>query len=800
MPRDRWASARFRAPLAGAVALILSGGACVAGSGPGAAAPVTGMPEAPPPAIEDSKQWQRSQWAWDLRAYPGSSIPPRVRERALETIRRRAALAPRAEKAARWTALGPTPLASQVVDTFVSKTTLSGRVATIAVDPRKAKHWLIGGAQGGIWETKNAGKKWTARSDAADTLAMGAIAFAPSRNKTVYAGTGEGHFSGDAYGGTGVLKSTNGGKTWKAVSKTDLTGLAFTGMAVDPRNPNVVVGSAVRGVRRQVSTLPAAGVFRSTDGGVNWTRTLAAQMSDLAVDLRDFDIQYAGAGEVFGSASNGLYRSLNGGATWQRVSGPWDGRDPGRMELALAPSDPDVLYVSVHRPDDGDLLGLWKSENAQARARAGRAPSWEEIPLEPYKIGTSSRSDFCDPQCWYDHVLTVDPKNPSLLYAGGVWLWLYDGKDWTQILPGHVDQHALAWSGNTLISGNDGGVFSSKNRGNSWKSHNGGLTLTQFYHGAMHPSSFGFVLAGAQDNGTGVRDSAAARMAAGDQWRRVFGGDGADVEIASDNPDTHWAFAAQNQFLLRTTNGGSNIELVNTGINTDEAPFIAPFARCPSNDDVFLAATDRIWRTDGFFSPGKPAWTDQGPNVGHDVTAIAFSPADASCDTYAIGTKQGEIWITTDGGKKWRDGDSKNQVPGRAVTDLAFDPDAKQVLWAVLSGFDENTAGSPGHVFRSDDAAKNKPTWSEMSSPVNLPHNAVVVQPGGDGRAWVGTDLGVWEQTATGRFAEWTHHGPGDGLPNVAVFDLQATEAGIVAFTHGRGAFLLEQAAKRARR
>lgn len=790
MKRTVAGTLRAGAALTGLLALSLLGGACARPS-------TSDDPIAPPPTIGDSEQWQRSQWAWDMRVYPGTTVPAGARERALRDTRAHVARSPR--PAARWMSLGPTPLSTDLDETYVAKTELSGRVATVAVDPRKAKHWLIGAAQGGIWETKNGGRRWTPRTDGADTLAMGAIAFAPKRNRVVYAGTGEGHFSGDSYGGVGVLKSTSGGKRWKKVNDTDLTGLAFTDLAVHPRNDDIVVGSTVRGVRRQAAALPAAGVYRTTDGGTTWTRTLTAQVTDLVVDPRDFDVQYAGAGEVFGSGANGLYMSVDGGVTWQAVGGPWNGNNPGRVELALAPSDPDTLYVAVHRPDDGDLLGLWRTDDARAREDGLRAPSWEPIPAESYNLGGIARVDFCDPQCWYDMVLSVDPRDPDTLYAGGLWLWRYDGATWTRLLPGHVDQHAITWAGRTLISGNDGGVFSSKNRGGTWKSHNKGLTLTQFYHGAMHPTSFGTVLGGSQDNGTAVRDARVARQAPGATWRRIFGGDGADVEIASANPGTHWALAAQRQLLLRTMDGGRSIQLAVGDIDTSSAPFIAPFARCPSDDDLFLAGTDRIWRTDAFFGPSMPTWKDQGPNVGHGVTAIAFAP-DSKCDTYAIGTARGEIWITTNGGKKWRNGDARRQVPDRAVADLAFDPQDERVLWVALSGFDENTPGAPGHLFRSGNATKRKPTWSDMSPPVNLPHNAVVIQPGGDGLAWVGTDLGVWEQIGSGRFVEWTPHGPDTGLPNVAVYDLQATEDGIAAFTHGRGAFLLDVPAARSSR
>lgn len=758
----------------------------------------------PPPQVVDTKQWERADWLFSVRAFPANSIPTAAHRRAVRQIRNAPRSARVTSRAGGWESLGPTPIDSDLDDIFVDKGEFSGRVAALAADPSKAKkHWLVGGAQGGIWETKNKGKKWFYRTADAPTQAIGAIAFAPSNPKIVYAGTGEGLFAGGVAAGVGVLMSKNGGRRWKAVSRSAnlLEGLSFTELAVHPNDPDTVIGGTIRGIRRQAAALPVAGVMRSTNGGVDWTRTLDGQVTSLKARPDDFSTQYAAVGEIFGSGANGLYASQDGGQSWSRVAGPWDGNNPGRMELAIAPSDPDVMYVSVHQVGASNLMGLWKTDNAAARVGERIAPDWEEIKLKKYTIPffNTERDDFCDPQCTYDHVLLVDAKDPDLLYAGGVWLWSYDGKKWSQILPGHVDQHALAWAGKSLLVGNDGGVFSARKPDKSWQAHNDGLTLTQFYHGALHPDDFGKALAGSQDNGTAVRERTARQgvRAAGDAWRKVAGGDGADTEIAGDNPDTHWAFAFQNGAIQRTTDGGQSRREMVGNLNTGDGPFIAVFARCPHDDDVFLAGTDRVWRIDDFFTTGNPKWDDQGM-VFKDgkVTAIAFAPDDTSCRTYAVGTSDGELRVTSNGGNKWVDVDSGNRVPRRAITDLAFDPDDDQTLWTTLSGFDENTPGASGHVFRTDDAQSAGARWDNVTTPANIPHNAIVIQPGSSEAVWVGTDLGLWEQTGSANNPQWTHHGPREGMPMVAVFDLQASADGVVAFTYGRGAFALPQQAR----
>jgi photosystem II stability/assembly factor-like uncharacterized protein len=131
-------------------------------------------------------------------------------------------------------------------------------------------------------------------------------------------------------------------------------------------------------------------------------------------------------------------------------------------------------------------------------------------------------------------------------------------------------------------------------------------------------------------------------------------------------------------------------------------------------------------------------------------------------------------------------------IPGRAVTDLAFDPTNANVLYVTLADFDEETAGQPSHVFKTTTALSDAPTWADVSPPVNSPHNTIAVDPGDPAIVYIGTDLGVWKSSTGG--STWTHLGPETGMPNVAVFDLQIhqTTRHPVAFTHGRGAFRLE--------
>ena len=752
---------------------------------------------APLPAVLlQSKAWQRYQWFYEQRAYPGGYIPSDARLRGQRQIASYRDARPELRSAAAWSEVGPAPLENRRGDIFTQNLAVSGRTPAIAVNPKKRKQVIVGGAQGGLWVSRNAGKSWNSAGDDLLTLAFGALAWSSDNTRVIYAGTGEQAFSGDAYAGVGVYKSRNGGKSWNLVNKTSLLSINTSAIVVDPQDVDTVIMSTAGFGRRQTAGRDRVGIYRSTDGGVTWSLTLEGHATHLVADAKDFNTMYAALGNLFSAAENGLYRSADAGQTWTKLAGPWDG-DAGRMELALSSSHPETLYVGVQSVDTFGLQGLYKTTNASGREGA-RVPAFEKLTLP--RLG--GRDSYCATQCWYDHILLTDPKDPETLYAGGVYLWKLKNGKWESLLPGHVDQHALAWSGKTLYSGNDGGVFSSRNGGKTWKSLNDGLQLTQFYHGAIHPKDNSFLIGGTQDNGTPARDAGLGSRRLNDAWTRIMGGDGADVEVSRDNPDTDWAMSTQNNQIRRTRDGGRTIERVTGNINTGDGPFIGVFAMCPSDSDVFVLGTNRAWRSDNFFSGAGVLWKDQkGPKLagGETIRAIAFSPADAQCNTYAVGTNRGSIFVTKNGGRKWTDADKARGVPGRFVTDLAFDPDSRGTLWVTLSGFDEFTVGAPGHVFMTTNATASRPRWAAVGPPVNLPMNAIVIQPGNPNKAWVGSDLGIWEQTAAARGIEWAFHGPDEGVPNVAVFDLQADEDMVAAFTHGRGAFVLAQEASDAR-
>lgn len=753
-------------------------------------------------------------------------LPADARPRALEELRvykGRAATVP----TGKWVSIGPAPIVGGTPETTWTARPRSGRVATVAVDPSNKKHWLIGAAGGGVWETFDSGRSWAPRTDGQPVLTMGAIAFAPSAPKIVYAGTGEAVFAVDAYGGQGVLKSTDGGTTWAHLADTGPAFLnkAFSDLAVHPTNPDIVIAGVTKALQWSSATsAPDSGIYKTVNGGGLWALKLRGEATDLEIDPNDFTRQYAGLGNNSGALENGVYRSTSAGDTWQPVAGPWTvgPRTVGRVELAIAPSNPNVLYIGIHdatlppptlppssSPRHNGIIGLWKTTNAWAPT-----PTWQQIPLGPTDDGTGTFgycgwNPFPEPravaQCFYNHELSVDPKNENVLYAGGIGLWRYDGTTWKEVALSdpsrgiHADQQSMAWAGKRLIVGNDGGVWSTKNGGKHWRDHNAGLGTIQFWGGALAPTPGLLAIGGTQDNGTAVWTPTAMT------WRGVIRGDAGSAVISPTLPQTHWAIAGKGRGLeiWRTLNAGTTLEPVGDNLPAEireKSAIASPFVHCPVSHDIVLYADKMLWKTTNLFAshPGQPTWTSNSAEAADRITAVAFAASDATCQTYAIGRK-GSLLMTTAGGQTpWRDLDPNNTLPQQKVPKgLAFDPRTPSTLYVIYARFAAGL-GERGRVFRTANALDSVPVWTNVG-PQNLssdvPYNSIALDPVDPRIAWVGTDLGVWRGRWNDGLApmSWHHYGPESGLPNVIVHDVKVHAASRqpVAFTHGRGAFLL---------
>ncbi|HEX4697213.1 MAG TPA: hypothetical protein VH254_06035 [Candidatus Udaeobacter sp.] len=739
------------------------------------------------PATNLKFGYMHSRAEWEMvkeRSYPSQTLldGPILSQRQSEAVAQLQKLereAPQRQPSLGWTNIGPAHITSTACGWGNEN---SGRVVALAIDPSNSSHWLIGAADGGIWQTTDGGGTWSPRTDDQASLNGGAIAFAPGNPNIVYASAPM----------TGLLKSTDGGTTWNVTETNVFGGRAARAFAISPTIPDV----AVAALQSSFFADDSYGIYRTTDGGVTWTQKLSQSASALVSVPGDFSRQYAAIGQEGGSAANGLYRSTDSGQSWQPIAGPW-GPNVGQISLALAPSNPDVLYVWAQI---GSSAPIWKSTNAWS---SNPPPSWSQLPFpdqnQPSKFGG---------------VLSVDPHFPDDVYAAANYIWKYHNPTgWKNILgcpqrsrpmrsqtqrrshnATHVDFFELVWLGSDFLVANDGGVFRRTASG-SWEGLNADLRITQFYWGALHPTNPNFAIVGAQDNGTPIYTGSSI-------WQHFyFTGDGMSAAISVADPDNDWLISKYFGRIFRTRNRGLSWDRPDSAMDHTCAPFFFRFTSCPVAD-VVLAGTTKLWRSDNVFTAARPTWSINSPDLGgcpndpccNTIRAIEFAPSDTSCSTYAIAGGAKILATTSAGAPPWLTLTSPGELPNATATDLAFDPQNAQRLYATFSGYNAEPGRGSGHLFVCDDVTAQPPTWTDISPhdfaghPIDTPHSAIAIDPNHTSDLYVGTDVGVIISTDGGM--SWNSVAS-DLLPKVRIWDIQINRSTnkIVVFTYGRGAY-----------
>jgi len=749
-----------------------------------------------------------------------------------------------------WVPVGPAPT------TGGDFSPVSGRVTTIAVDPSDTtgNTVLIGGAQGGIWRSTDAGATWTPVGDQNASLSMGSIAFAPSNPSIVYAGTGEQEgVAFDIYYGAGVLKSTNHGQTWTQTCTVPSTTCPFIGpygnetifgyftlggtrisyVAVNPGNPQMVLV----GAQTQFAEGTTEGVYCSDNGGTTWSNILPDEMSTF-VGFASSSVAYAALGNPFGSSpgapnGNGIYKATSIGSTCSTVhftrltSGTLPTQaSMGRIDLGIAPSDTagKTVYASIADSSEGSSanLGVYVTSDAGTTWTKTGAP------------------DICQPQCWYDNVVKVDPLHSSTVFLGGSAvadstgnpLWVLrtanSGTTWSSVIPNlpegsaglpHVDNHALAFvklpSGKLrLYLGNDGGMWRTDDAEAAtiqWTNlNNSSLTLTQFYPAiSIHTSAPTIAFAGSQDNDTQAYSGATSWTALG------VCGDGTGTALDSLVPSSVYVLC-NGFFVLSSYQNGAvgTFAPAVSGLNSsDFSNFVPPFTADPNTANTLYLGTTKIYQSVDAANTWTPISFDLVAGGNFDaLTAIAVAPG-APQVVYA-GATTGQVFSATDvsagniANFQIRNG---SILPPRMITAIAVDPSdpTGATAYVAYSGFSFVNANfgvndSSGHIFKTTDGGN---TWSDVSCSVvapgncskpgandlpNIPVNDVVVDPDLPGVFYAATDLGVFFGNCVSSPCTWASLST--GLPRVAVLSLRLHRASrtLRAATHGRGAWDLD--------
>ncbi len=663
----------------------------------------------------------------------------------------------------RWRAIGPSGIDAE---DFSPGGRFAGRVSTIAIHPTDPNILYVGGAQGGVWRSDDAGLNWTPLTDGECSLAMGSIAIDPVDPQIVYAGTGEQHFSGDSYYGCGVLRSLDGGATWEQlgedvfVRRRSFTGRAGMGSG-GARIARVVVDRASAGSAATTNVLVASsfGLFRSTSSGQAWELVLEGYATDVVAHPVFPSVLYAALN------GRGIYLSSDGGASWTYASESIPREGTERTILAVAPSDPDILYAGVV------LEGETRRRADMAIYRTGDGGAfWEVMPAE----GAS-----CSNQCWYDFAMAVHPDSAAELYLGTVPMYRStDGAmTFTQVHPNnlYVDQHHLVFDTLSepyrLYVANDGGVFRTSDGGTSWLGLNSNLALAQFYRGiSLHPSDPVIALGGTQDQGT-LRPSAGTLA-----WDKVFPGDGGYTAFDAEDPDV-WFNEVQwipgSGVAGPRRRGGLSRNGIDIGEN---ALFIPPLVMDPVDSRRLYFGTQTLYRTDNSARNWTPIYETPDEAV---ITAIA--PSAASPNTVYAAIRMGRIVATHDGGETWLEASQAEGLPDRYIGGVAAHPTDPDQAYAAVGGF------LSGHVYHTADGGRS---WQDRTG--NLPDhpvNSIIYDPADPNGVYLATDFGVFH-SPTGD-GTWTRLQ--DGLPVSAVYDVAAQPGTgrLVAATHGRGMFEL---------
>jgi hypothetical protein len=688
-----------------------------------------------------------------------------------------------------WAPRGPSPMSEGARQD-------NGLTSAIAVHPNDPNIVYQGTAGGGVWRTLDGGTTWKPIFDRQLALGIGepqGIAIDPNDSSTIYVGT-SGRVTPQS--AAGLYKSTDGGSTVVRLGSGFPAGNVGNANQFFTQSINVIVVDPADS--RIVYLASTAGVFRSTDGGLNWTQGAgtAGDARSLVLDLTSpaaARILYAG---VVGS---GVFRSTDGGQNWTAVLtgatpavaaaiGPAPaGFSKVVVDLAPPTSPPaaggiQVLYAALSgRGGAPDPVGLFLSTDA--------GTTWTQRAATGMPTNT---------QGGYSFHFAVDPASPGdgaadILYFGcvGQARSTDAGATFTGMSGLHADTHAWTFVGqpapapSTVYCGNDGGISRSTDGGTTWTSlTSGGLQTGLFYNLDIRPDAGASVSVGAlQDNqvettsgGTGLG------------WVGTNGGDGWDVvydgQIAGQMYCTSgfWSPAPCTRVWRSTDDGVNWSEVTPWGTTSDAGCYLSPVATDPSTGGiVYVSGNQNLWQS----QDGGGTWRIVGSFAGAGQVSVA--PTDGNRVVVAVGRR---VFVSSDalatGTPTFTD--ITRNLPSRSVLRAAFDPVDPTVVYAVLGGFDGAGAGQRGHVFRTTIAGT---AWTDISPPLNVPHGALALD-GTDTPTtiYVGTDLGVLRSVDDG--TSWTvlddiH------FPRAPVTDLVIGRGSRIlrAATYGRGVFEL---------
>ncbi|MBN2563820.1 MAG: glycosyl hydrolase [Phycisphaerae bacterium] len=685
---------------------------------------------------------------------------------------------------------------------------MAGRVVDFAVNPHDRANYFVAAGSGGVWKTTNAGTTWTSVFDSEGSYSIGCVAMDPSNPAVVWVGTGENNSQRSVGFGNGVYRTRDGGMHWEnmGLSQSEHIGMIL----IDHRDSSTVYVAAQGPLWRGGGD---RGLYKTIDGGASWERILHISddtgVNEVHMDPRDPDVLYASAYQrrrhvwtlIDGGPESAIYKSIDAGVTWRKLTDGLPETDMGRIGLGVAPGDPDIVYAIIEAADKKG--GFFRSTD--------RGETWEK------------RNDYMTTSPQYYNEIVCDPINADRVYALDTFLHVTeDGGKTFQRVPRrfrHVDDHALWIDPNDtdhLLVGCDGGVYESYDRGENWD-FKPNLPVTQFYRISVDDSEpFYYVYGGTQDNNTlGAPSRTRDRIGiANEHWFVTVGGDGYKTQVDPEDPNivySQWQYGG----LVRHDRRSGEIVDIKPREAPSEEPFRwnwdSPFIISPHNHRRLYFAGNKLFRSDD----GGNSWAVVSGDLTRrlDRNALKVMGKIQSADVVAkhndtsvfgnsvaltesplvegliyVGTDDGLVQVTENGGQTWRRIALFPGVPDMTYVSCLLA--SRHNEDAVYAAFDNHKNGDfKPYILTSCDRGQ---TWTSIVG--DLPERDIVLAMAEDhvkaNLLFVGTEFGAYFTGDGG--GRWIRLK--GGIPTISIRDIavQRRENDLVLGSFGRGVYILD--------
>ena len=691
----------------------------------------------------------------------------------------------------------------------IGSAAMSGRVSAVTAAEEKGRITVfVGAASGGVWKSLNGGSTFTPVFDHEDVQSIGAIAIDPGNSKTVWVGTGETWVRNSVSVGDGIYKSTDGGENWTNVGLKDTERISR--IIVDPRDGNSVLACATGHLWDDSS---AGGVYKTKDGGKTWNKVLAGANAATGCAMIAGSTQapatlYAAMWDFrrqawtfrSGGPGSGLFKSTDGGDHWSELlaanaKGLPD-KPYGRIALAVAPSKPQTIYAMI----ESAKSALYRSDDGGS--------SWNRLDASQYMVWRP----------FYFAHLVVDPKDEERVFKvdGPLLLSVNGGRSFSSVgNSAHGDFHDVWIDPNNpdiIFTGDDGGLWRSLDGGSRWE-HMKNLPISQFYHVSVDQADPYRVYGGLQDNSSWVGDSSYPGGVSNARWENMYGGDGFWM----------WADPSDPGYVYAESQGG---EIGRVDRQSHQTRAIKPYARYGEkklrfnwNTPIQVSPTDKntlylgsqflyrsrdrgqSWeRISPDLTTNDPEKQKQEESGGVTVdnsaaemntTVYAISESPKNPRTIWVGTDDGNLQVTRDGAKSWINVTANVQGVGKApiVSWVEASPSDEAVAYAA---FDRHMDGDmKPYVYRTADFGRTWQALPVQAAGVRGYAHVVKEDPVKPNLLFVGTEFGLWVSIDGGtRWAQYR----GTGFPAVAVRDLvvHPRTSDLVLATHGRGIWIID--------